>query len=53
MTVDDIIADMDRIDYLRSQIRKGAVLEESELDDINSYLESYVIILGELSVKGA
>lgn len=53
MTVNDIIADMDRIDYLRSQIRKGAVLEESELDDINSYLESYVIILGELSVKGA
>lgn len=53
MTVNDIIADMDRIDYLRSQICKGAVLEESELDDINSYLESYVIILGELSVKGA
>lgn len=51
MTVNDIIADMDRIDYLRSQIRKGAVLEESELDDIEEYLSEFEVFLGTIKVK--
>lgn len=51
MTVNDIIADMNRIDYLRSQIRKGAMLEESELDDIEEYLSELEIFLGTTEVK--
>lgn len=51
MTVNDIVADMDRINYLRSQIHRGAILEESELDDIEEYLTELKVFLGAIEVK--
>ena len=52
MTVNEVIETMDNIEEIRFKISNGNNLCRGELNDIDSYLESYSIILGKLGVKG-
>lgn len=54
MTVNEVMETIDNIEEIRIKIFNGDTLCEGELNDIDSYLESYgTILLGKLSVKGA
>ena len=52
MTVNEAIETMDNIEEIRFKIHNGDTLCKGQLKDIDSYLESYSIILGKLGVKG-